>query len=157
MAKKSFSWLTPAATAFLVGVADQQLIHQASVGNLGGLSPVPTQAAFGGVFAVAGGLGVLLSKREGTFTRVSQGALDGAMALLGQSAMHQGDQLMAKQAAKKAAASNNGGSTAAAQPTTTTAASGSTASSASGSTATSGTTATAAITDSSDLSNAFNG
>ena len=128
MAKKSLQWMTPAITAFLVGAADQQLIHQANVGNLGSLTPVPTQAAFGGVFAVAGGLGVLLSKRESTFTRVSQGALDGALALLGQSAMHQGDQLMAKQAAKKAA-STSSGSTAAAQSATTTAASSSTATS----------------------------
>lgn len=125
MAKK-WSWATPVVTSIVAGAADQQLIQQAGVGNLGGLTPTQTQAGFAGLLAVGGGLMKLLPKRESMWTRIGEGGLIFGAGLLGQSGMHQAQTMVANQQAT-AAANSGAASSGSTSTTSTTSTSGSTA------------------------------
>lgn len=103
MAKRDFRWLTAPITMYVAGLADQELLHQSGVGHLGKLNPTQTQAAFGGVATVAGGLTRLLSRRETAGTRIMDGILGSGLFALGQSTTHQVDRWMTQ----KSTASNS--------------------------------------------------
>lgn len=107
MAKHDFRWLTAPVTAYVGGLVDQQLLHQANVGHLGKLTPNQTQAAFGGVATVGAGLTRLLSRRESGWTRITEGILATGAVALGQTTMHTADQWMAKKASSSAPSSSS--------------------------------------------------
>lgn len=110
MAKKQWGWLTSIVAAGVVGAADQQLIHEADAGNLGGLTPAQTQTGLAGLVTVGSAVGKLLTKRPGTMSRIYDGSLYSAVGLLAQSGMHQVDRMMDRQATKTTTTATGSGS-----------------------------------------------
>lgn len=89
--------VTGTVTALTVGGADQVLLHQSTLGKIP-LANTQTQALFAGGVALGGGLTALLSKRDNVFSRIGMNSFVAGTTLLGQSAVHEVNQMMAKKA-----------------------------------------------------------
>lgn len=89
--------VTGTVTALTVGGADQVLLHQSTLGKIP-LSNTKTQALFAGATALGGGFTALLSKRDNVFSRIGMNSFVAGTTLLGQSAVHEVNQMMAKKA-----------------------------------------------------------